>query len=132
MSAPASSFSMTPRPASVRRSSWILRFPRLYATKFGLYCPPRKLRKGSPCGGSTLITSAPRSASIRPVSGAVITVLSSTTRTPFKTSVTATPSLLSLFRRLRPHARIFLVGERLQGRHHFAGKQPDVFLGQIA
>ena len=60
------------------------RFPRLTALKLGLSVPtaPAMRRVESPSGGSILMTSAPRSASIIAQNGPAITWVTSITRIP--------------------------------------------------
>src|SRR5262245_59696790 len=74
----------TSRPAGVLRLSTIPRLPRLTALKLGLSRPtaPGMTRVESPAGGSTLITSAPSSASTIAQYGPAITCVTSRTRRP--------------------------------------------------
>src|SRR5712671_2340930 len=74
----------TPRPSPFFRLSTTLRLPRLTALKLGLSVPtaPGICRVESPAGGSTLITSAPRSARIMAQNGPAITCVTSSTRRP--------------------------------------------------
>ena len=62
----------------------MLRLPRLTALKLGLSVPdaPGICRVESPAGGSTLMTVAPRSASIIAQNGPAITCVTSSTRRP--------------------------------------------------
>src|SRR6201999_2142594 len=72
-------------PASVCRSSTTLRLPRLTLTKTPLMPgagPTDMYRVLSPCGGSTLITSAPISAMICVQYGPITIAVRSITRTP--------------------------------------------------
>src|ERR1700757_235782 len=84
-----SAVSTSPRsacvPASVCRSSTTLRLPRLTLTNTPLMPgagPTEMYRVLSPCGGSTLITSAPMSAMICVQYGPITIAVRSTTRTP--------------------------------------------------
>jgi hypothetical protein len=62
----------------------MLRLPRLTALKLGLSVPiaPAIVRDESPSGDSTLMTSAPRSASCIVQNGPAITCVTSITRRP--------------------------------------------------
>src|SRR5262249_26199831 len=84
MSVAPASRSRTSRPAGVFRLRTIPRLPRLTALKLGLSRPdaPGMTRVESPAGGSTLITSAPRSASPIGQYGPPITRVTSRTRRP--------------------------------------------------
>src|SRR4051794_23628935 len=80
---------MSARPSSLRRSSTTERLPRLSRSNGGLTMSPRAppvtwsiLLNGSPPGASTLMTSAPQSASTPPAAGPATHTPSSTTRTP--------------------------------------------------
>ena len=71
------------------------RFPRFGISTNGLAAgPPTRAsmfmspRCGSPAGGSTLMTSAPRSAIAAPAAGTNVHAATSSTRTPEKGSVT--------------------------------------------
>src|ERR1700757_4274777 len=84
-----SAVSTSPRsacvPASVCRSSTTLRLPRLTLTNTPLMPgagPTEMYRVLSPCGGSTLITSAPMSAMICVQYGPITIAVRSITRTP--------------------------------------------------
>src|SRR6185436_9892170 len=72
------------RPSSVFRLRTMLRLPRLRALKPGLSVPtaPGICRVESPAGGSTLMRSAPRSASSIAQNGPAITCVTSSTRRP--------------------------------------------------
>src|SRR2546423_1348241 len=74
----------TARPIAAFRSRTMLRLPRLTALNAGVSLPtaPGICRVESPDGGSTLITSAPRSASSIAVKGPAITCVVSSTRRP--------------------------------------------------
>src|SRR4051812_18348484 len=104
---------MTSRPSSVPRSSATDRLPRL-ARAIDRFTPPlsvpipcvARLRYGSPSGRSTLITSAPQSASSAPATGTKTHWASSTTRMPSKGSATARlhqPATVDLGRRAPGH-----------------------------
>src|SRR5207253_4205723 len=71
-------------PSRLFKLSTTLRLPRLTALKLGLSVPmaPGICRVESPTGGSTLITSAPRSARIMAQNGPAITCVTSSTRRP--------------------------------------------------
>src|SRR6478609_12058583 len=75
------------RPASLRRSNTTLRLPRLTLTNTPLIPgsgPTEMNLVLSPCGGSTLITSAPMSAMICVQYGPITIAVRSTTRTPLR------------------------------------------------
>src|SRR5262249_2139150 len=91
------------------------------------------------CVRPTRTVVAPSSASASPASRPpppappVTTTPSTLTRsccTPASSPLTAS-RWRALFRCLRLQAGIFLVGQRLQGRQHLAGEQPDVLLREI-
>src|SRR5581483_3078952 len=76
------------RPSSLPRSRVTLRLPRLGSSRNG-FGPPevmlsrlRSARCGSPVGGSILMTSAPRSASMAPAAGTKVHAATSTTLMP--------------------------------------------------
>ena len=83
-SADSSSRSLERRPSSVLRSTATERFPRLSGMKYRPTPGATGItyRYASPAGGSTLITSAPRSARSTPQSGPATYCAYSTTRTP--------------------------------------------------
>src|SRR5213596_47926 len=74
----------TSRPWTVLRFTTRLRLPRFTALKLGLSAatPPGICLDESPAGGSTLTTSAPRSARIIAQNGPAITCVTSSTRNP--------------------------------------------------
>src|SRR4051812_27535024 len=84
MSVAAASRVTTSRPAGVLRSMAMLRLPRLTALNAGVSLPtaPGIWRVESPARGSTLITSAPRSASSIAAYGPAITCVTASTRMP--------------------------------------------------
>ena len=96
-SAVASRSSRRSRSAASRRSSTTLRLPRLSRAKAGLGMSspmpsdPKTSRIGSPVGGSTLMTSAPQSASSAAAAGAATHTPSSTTRRPASAPRPAAP-----------------------------------------
>ena len=100
-SAVASSRPKYSRPVSDLMSIATLRLPRLpisrmkstSALAFCLVKPPMtSARPGSPAlTSSTLMTSAPQSASAAPAEGTYVQEASSTTRTPLRTWLIATP-----------------------------------------
>src|ERR1700757_1468547 len=89
----------------MRRSTVMLRFPRLEISMYGfgvessVLSEPPSARCGSPPGGSTLTTSAPRSAMIAPAPGTNVHAATSSTRTPSNGPLTATclPDLNEVF-----------------------------------
>src|SRR6476661_4666403 len=84
MSDAAASRMNAARPSAVFRLMTMPRLPRLTALKLGLSPPepPGIWRVESPVGGSTLITSAPRSASSIAQNGPAMTCVTSRTRIP--------------------------------------------------
>src|SRR6516165_6885055 len=81
-------------------------------------------------------SSASASAVARPMPPAApVTITTSSLNRSFCSTASshlAASRLRALFRRLGLQAGIFLVGQRLQGRQHLAGEQPDVLLREIA
>src|ERR1035437_3068455 len=100
-SAEASRSSRCCRSSSSRRLSVTLRLPRLSRAKAGLGMSlsmpsdPNTLRMGSPTGASTLITSAPQSASSAAADGAATHTPNSTTRRPANAESPGTASVLT-------------------------------------
>src|SRR5437764_2656889 len=86
--------STSSRPSGRLTSRATLRLPRLRKSKPGERCSfepdsaPKSPRMGSPDGASTLMTSAPQSASSPPAAGPAIHSPISTTRTPSSTPMT--------------------------------------------
>src|ERR1700736_226805 len=94
---PPASRSRMSRPPSVVRLTVMLRLPRFGSSRKGFGPVSAWLRRvrsarcGSPAGGSTLMTSAPRSAMIAPAPGTNVHAATSMTRTPSNGPLMAGP-----------------------------------------
>src|SRR5215831_4893683 len=102
------------RSAASARSRMTLRRPRSQTAY-----PATLPRQGSPPGGSTLITSAPLSASSMPAIGPAIPLVRSTTRIPFKACAIVP---LAVRRRAISRRRSLDGFERGEGKHARAGR----------